>query len=80
MISSTGLLWPAHYATTLIVIAYTDVILTYYMTSSLAIVVSKRAAQRPKWAATLTNLGSNSHTEKSHSEETSNILFRRELK
>ena len=37
--------------------------LKVFSISWLSSAVSRRAAQRPKWAVTLTNLGSNSHRE-----------------
>ena len=42
-------------------------------------VVSKRAAQRPKWAVTKTNLVGKSERESNNTEETSDILIQREL-
>ena len=39
----------------------------------------KRAAEHPKWAATLTNLHGSSDRESNYSEETSDILIQREL-
>ena len=39
--------------------------------------VSTGAVQRPKWEATLTNMGGNSHSENNYSEEISDFLILR---